>query len=447
MRPRLSTVPALVVIALFMRSPVLYADEWHVATGASGRGTAEAPFGSIQEALDVAQPGDRIAIRPGTYHETVRTIRSGSPGEPITLIADGTRGDVVVTAAGRVLTIRHPYITVEGLVFDGQYGLSDTIKVETGGSHLTFRNNEVRRSSRDLIDLSGPQAVTIDGCLIHHALNAANGRTDAHGIVAGPVQQLTIHNTEIHTFSGDGVQVDPGRSAPGWSSVEVDSVRIWLEPLEDATNGFAAGIVPGENAIDTKASADWPRASLTLRNVTASGFRGGLIGNMAAFNLKEHISATLDGITVFDSEIAFRLRGGGEGDAGAWVTIMNAVVHDVAIGFRYEDDIRNLRIWNSTIGADVPRAFRAASSDMNGIEVRNLLMLGARPVEAAHSSNLVINADSFVDVDRHDYRLTPDSPAVDVGVALPAVSTDRDGTHRPNGSGLDVGAYELRTKN
>ena len=95
----------------------------------------------------------------------------------------------------------------------------------------------------------------IDGSLIHHTLNAANVRTDAHGIVAGAARRLTIRNTEIHTFSGDAFQIDPGRAAPGWGDIVVEGCRFWLQPLPAAVNGFAAGVVPGENAIDTKASA------------------------------------------------------------------------------------------------------------------------------------------------------------------------------------------------
>ena len=76
-----------------------------------------------------------------------------------------------------------------------------------------------------------------------------------------------------------------------------------------AENGFAAGAVPGENAMDTKAAAANVRSRITVRDTIASGFRGGLISNMAAFNFKENVDATVDGVTVFDSEIAFRLRG------------------------------------------------------------------------------------------------------------------------------------------
>jgi hypothetical protein len=418
------------------------AAEWFVAAGGTGAGTSTAPFGRIQQALNVAQPGDVITVGPGTYVESLQTIRSGTASLPIRLRAQGNRGTTLVTYAGRVMRVSHAYMTVEKLVLDAQYAAADAVTVETAGNFATFRNVEVRRSTRDLIDIRAPQGVLIEDSLIHHALNATGGRTDAHGVVAGSARNLTIRNTEIHTFSGDGFQIDPGRNAPGWDNVTIERSRIWLAPLPAAENGFAAGVVPGENAVDTKVGATLPRARITIRDTTAWGFRNGLIGNMAAFNLKENISATVDRVTVYDSEIAFRLRGGDAAPTGAWVTVKNAVVYNARTAFRYEDDIQNLKIWNSTLGSNVASAFQDADSGMGGLEVRNLLTLAPLPAEAAHSSNRRVAADAFVSVAAHNYALAAGSPAIDAGVALSGVTSDRSGTSRPQGSGYDVGAYE-----
>jgi hypothetical protein len=279
--------------------------------------------------------------------------------------------------------------------------------------------------------------VLIDSSLIHHALNPANGRTDAHGIVGGAVRGLTVRNTEIHTFSGDGVQVDAGRSAPGWTDVTIEGCRIWLAPLATAENGFPAGTVPGENAVDTKASPAHPRARITIRNTDAWGFRWPAANNIAAFNLKEFVDATVDGVTVYDSEIAFRLR------FPALVRVQNAVVHSVDVGFRYEDGIRNLRVWNSTLGSGVSRAFVAASSSGSDLNVQNLLVLGSSlPAQAVQPSNLAVGPGAFAEGAAHNYHLSAGSPAIDAGVTLTEVSTDREGTARPQGKAYDIGAYE-----
>jgi len=312
------------------------------------------------------------------------------------------------------------------------------VRVTSAGNFLELRNVEVRRSSRDLIDLGSPEGVVIDGCLIHHALNPVGGRSDAHGVVGGAVRNLTIRDTEIHTFSGDGVQVDPGRTAPGWDQVTVERSKIWLAPLPAPENGFAAGVVPGENAIDTKQAATNIRSRLVVRDTIAFGFRAG-ITNMAAFNLKDYVDATIDGVIVFDSEIAFRLRGAA---AGAHVLVKNTVVHDVLTAFRYEDDIQDLRIWNSTVGLNVTRVFQAASAPAATLDVRNLLTIQPLPAAFLAPSNLRVAVSAFVNAAAHDYHLAASSPAVDAGDRLTDVTVDRDGVERPQGGAYDIGAYE-----
>ena len=432
--------PLAGVIAALLVAPVpsAVAAEYFGAPGGVGTGTASFPFGRIQDALNAARAGDVVTVAPGTYAETVSSVRNGAAGAPITLRAAEPR-TALVTRAGRILNVGHSYLVVDGLVLDGQYGADDTVRVTSNGDFLVLRNIEVRRSSRDLIDMAAPEGVLIETSLLHHALNAAGGRTDAHGVAAGAVHDLTIRATEIHTFSGDGLQVDPGRAAPGWDRVTLEGSTIWLAPLPAPENGFAAGTVTGENAVDTKAAATNVRSRITVRDTVASGFRGGLINNMAAFNFKEYVEVAVEGVTVFDSEIAFRLRGPVE---GALVLVQNAVVHDVATAFRYEDNIQNLRFWNSTLGNNVSRPFQAASAPQATVDVRNLLSIPPLTAEASPASNLRVDASSFVDASGHDYHLVSTSPAVDSGERLGDVTIDRDAVARPQGSAHDVGAYE-----
>lgn len=55
-------------------------------TGRPGApGTAEAPLGSVQDALDEATAGDTVHLRPGLYRERVRFKHSGEYRRPVTL--------------------------------------------------------------------------------------------------------------------------------------------------------------------------------------------------------------------------------------------------------------------------------------------------------------------------------------------------------------------------
>jgi len=432
------------LVALLVGSTPAQATEYHVAEGGAGTGTAADPFGTIQEGLDAAQPGDTVIVAAGTYTESLQTVRDGIDGAPIVLRGDTTDGPVVVTTSGRVLRVDHAHAVFEDLVVDGQYGDADAVDVNDGAHHLVLRRCEVVHSGRDCVDMGAPTDVLIEGCLIHHCLNSDGGRTDAHGVTGGAVGRLTLRDTEIHSFSGDGVQFDPGRELPGWDDVVIEGCHIWLEPLPQAENGFAAGTVPGENAVDTKTHNDAPRASLVIRDSVFSGFRGGLISNMAALNLKENIDATLDRVTLWDNEIALRLRGPtSDHPAGSWVRAQNVVIYDVGAAVRYEDDIENLRLWHLTLGGDVIAPFVEASSDNSVLDVRNLLLLGTTlPAEAVGGSNLVVDGDAFVNAVGHDYHLEVGSPAIDQGEAIPEVTLDHDAVSRPQGAAPDVGAYE-----
>ena len=409
-----------------------WARDWFVAAGGTGDGSMAAPFGTIQRGLDAAMPGDVVRVAAGTYSAAMQTVRAGSADAPITV-----RGEAgaIVSLAGRILTVSHAYHVFEQLELDAQYADQDAVRIETAGTATVLRDVEVRRAQRDCVDMGSPSGVLFERCHIHHCLNATGGRTDAHGIVGAAVRDLTIRDTRIHTFSGDALQFDPGRTIPAWDNIIVEGCTLWLEPLPSAENGFAAGTVTGENAIDTKVPAG-STSHLIVRNTTAYGFRSGLLTNMAAYNMKEGVVADLDRLTIYDSEIALRLR------APATVRVTNAVIYDVLVGVRYEDNIVAPKLYNSTIGAQVTNPFVEASSSATVIDGRNVLVLGASlPGELAGEGSVAVDASSFRDVGGNDYHLMVGSPAIDRGVTID-VAMDRDGVSRPQGAMHDVGAFE-----
>jgi len=359
-------------------------------------------YASISAALSVAREGDIVILHPGTYAEPIRsvaarvTLRGGSGSDP-----------VVITAGSTVLTVEHPGFGVENLILDGQYGAADTVLVldEARGFHM--KGVEVRRSGYDCIDLGSPRDVVIEDSLVHHCLRtvartcveepcpeppdcaAADCRMDAHGIAAGAVRNLKIINTEIHTFSGDGIQVDADRLHPGWDRVVVEGCHIWLQPLSGAVAGFAAGIVPGENAIDTKTplGIDAP-ANLTVHDTLAHGFRGGLV-RMSAFNLKENVRVDVQGVTVHDSQIAFRIRGRtAKSPYAANVRIADSLIYDVGTAIRYEAAIEKIRLRRTTIGPGVVRVFDNQASHSRGvIDGRDILTIATELPEQLDGGN------------------------------------------------------------
>ena len=223
-----NVIPALIglwMLTSFSANAV--AREWVVAPYGAGTGTARAPFGAVRAALLVAQPGDTVLVRAGTYEESVRTVRNGATGAPITLRAENGHGPVVMTTHGTVLQIDHSFVVVEGLVVDAAYAPHTAVKVSAGVQSFVMRHVEVRRSGRDCVNIGAAVNVLIEGSLIHHCLNPTGGRTDAHGIAASAVRGLTVRGTEIHTFSGDAIQLNRTGAAfaPGWDEVLIEGCR------------------------------------------------------------------------------------------------------------------------------------------------------------------------------------------------------------------------------
>lgn len=66
-------------------------NEWFVdaSTSEGGNGSLSHPFSGIQQAAEVARPGDLVRVKPGTYREWVRPQFSGSEEAPIVYVADG----------------------------------------------------------------------------------------------------------------------------------------------------------------------------------------------------------------------------------------------------------------------------------------------------------------------------------------------------------------------
>ncbi len=411
--------------------------EWIVRKGDTGDGSEAFPLGSIQAALDAAQAGDGISILPGNYNEALNTRRNGTAANPIVIQAKEGRGTVTITNNGRVLTVNHAHHQFSQLVLAGQYGQSDLIKVKTAANGWMLYNSEVKETSRDCIDMDSPSNVVISESTIHHCLNAADGRTDAHGIAGASVRGLLIQNTKVHSFSGDAFQIDSGRTSPGWNNVVIEGSEFWLAPLPKAANGFSAGVVPGENAIDTKVRAGY-RPKMTIRNSSFWGYQNGLIANMAALNLKESVDVIVDAVTIYDTDIAFRLR------YPARVQITNAIVHSTNRAVRYEDNIAQVSIWHSTFGKGIHTFFQEASSEATTFDVQNSIFLSTSfPAEVNTARNLVVGDGSFNGVDVRDYHLDTFSPAVDSATPL-GIGTDRFGTKRPLGNGYDMGAVESR---
>ena len=88
-------------------------------------------FATIQAALEKATPGTTINLAAGVYREQPVTVRDGAQGAPITIKGPETGTDrdgrykAVLYGTGRIFSIDHSWITLDGFTIDGQEQLAD----------------------------------------------------------------------------------------------------------------------------------------------------------------------------------------------------------------------------------------------------------------------------------------------------------------------------------
>lgn len=198
---------ALLSLLLFVSS-LTQAATYYVATSGSNSnpGTFAAPFATLQKAHDVANPGDTIYMRGGTYiAQQVSVSRNGVSGGYINVV--NYPGEVPILDA----------------VNDNRPGAA-AIRVSASWWH--FKGLEVRNGYGHGIYLAGGASNNIvELCNAHN-----NTRVQASGagiIVEAGSNNLILNNDSHHngkygTSGGDGIDVN----SPGTGNI-VRGNRVW----------------------------------------------------------------------------------------------------------------------------------------------------------------------------------------------------------------------------
>jgi hypothetical protein len=93
----------IIIFASFSYTSSANGATYYVATTGSdtNSGSTSAPFKTIQKAADVAQAGDTVHVKSGTYNERVSVKNSGTFSNPITFEGErGSNGDWLTTIDG-----------------------------------------------------------------------------------------------------------------------------------------------------------------------------------------------------------------------------------------------------------------------------------------------------------------------------------------------------------
>jgi nitrous oxidase accessory protein NosD len=263
----------LVLLVLpFLAEPALARILYVDANSRGGSGSADAPFKSINQAAQIARPGDTILVRRGIYSGHVKVYKNGRPGAPI--VIKGERGAVI----------------------DGSRTRVDTL-VEIGGSHVVFEGFEVRNASRTGIGLWGTfhsvvrkntvvgsqgagiwvghsqrgrsgqnlveQNVIFDNC----RMNIARKRTSGWpiGIAIAVSDQSIVRSNTVYENHGEGIGVLSSSNVKVHNNTVYDnfSVNIYLD---NAPNSYVQANTIGSTGNRTFFRHKRPPAGVLIAN-------------------------------------------------------------------------------------------------------------------------------------------------------------------------------------
>ncbi len=145
---------------------------------ATGTNTSN-PFCTIAKAATVAQPGDVVYVGTGTYPEAVNPVYSGTPGAPISYIADtsgswtGDAGNVVINGGNTRcyafdVSDGEEYLVIDGFHATNQKdcGGNDGAYFFFDGDQNVYRNLVTYDSGEDGIILGGTGNL-LKNCLVY----------------------------------------------------------------------------------------------------------------------------------------------------------------------------------------------------------------------------------------------------------------------------------------
>ena len=436
----------------------------HVVPGdGGGDGTEGNPFKGLAVAVDAAQPGDIVLLKPGVY-PPVKFPRDGQPGKPITLRGSDAEKcvierpepgfaeksqDVVVDLRGRSqiilerVTVRNgPWgvrmergadLTVRRCnVIDCDVAVAAWAKESRGKRFLVCDNRIVARKGQGMDmgpgagkDVIGDEGVVItgDGHVVCHnyiqgfsdGLSFGSIDIDAQGVSDyGPNTSFDVYGNEICNCLDDGMELDWGRS----------NIRVFRNRVTNSLKGVSCQPVFGGPIY-------------IIRNV--------LVNNQSTF--KFHCEPS--GMVMYHNT-GFSSAGWTGGDWHHGITRNNIFTARYGCVIRTngrdadmdydgllmpETLTRNVAISVGGKGGRTLEEFQTASGLEKHAVVLTLADFAAPGLQLPEM-DYEKKAYPFYKIGEHGLALNPKGKAVDAGEVLPNVN---DGFA---GKGPDLGAYE-----
>lgn len=398
------------------------------ANCATATGTEVDPLCSIGDAIALANPGDTIRIAPGRYSEQIVITKDleliGTGGDEMTIIDGAGAGGSVVTIPNAVDA------TLDGLTVTG--GVSNE-----GGGIRVLGSLFLRNS-------------TVSGNLVQSPYYAAaeGGGIFARGQgVHVELENSTVRDNEVvagkgGTGQGGGVFVQDGTLVIRNSTIDGNRANAQYKPSANTRGG---GILVFRTSLIMSGS--------TLSNNVIAGLGGGLYSLVSPFHVT---NSTVSGNTALRGSAIYKFAGNSIGSLDhVTITKNNRTLSTLPAV------IGDMTIQNSIIAGNnenLPFNILVHSPDLGD----GTVSLGNNVFGVAGSNSpALVAGDSIGDFaapldpmlaplqdnggPTYTHAVLPGSPALDAANPIASQPVDQRGLIRPQGSGPDIGAFELES--
>ena len=478
----------ILIICISLLAPQLYifsasaaGSTYYVSTGGSdsSAGTLAHPWRTIQKAANTVTSGDTVYIRGGTYHEKITL--SNVQGASSAWITFTPYGSETVIVDGYNL----------GGIYDGIFMFMD------GCKYIRITGLELKRTTSHGIFLNGGEInhIRIDHCTIHDCESSAiycysgsqpskyvrniefdnnnvydvnNGYAydDTHtfspqeAISFSNVQGFNIHHNTLSQYGKEGIDAKSGSNS---GSIHHNTITTSLASPAFQWNYNHIGIyIDGFNR---------KNYDILVYSNTITGYGGpGIV-----IGAERPDTGSIEDISIYNNVIAVSYLPGHINFRGI-DSCYDAPFKDISIYsntiytgessnspiriFPSADNITNLLIANNIITGTA--YYLVHFQLLRSTEITGRLTLTHNlyyryggsghnqwkdGIDKTWGNNYVSNDPSFVNKNTFNFHLQESSPAQDTGSLTYAPTNDLDGIPRPQGTNVDIGAYEYLQEN
>lgn len=409
-------------------------------------GTEAAPWLTIQKAANTLVAGDTVYIKEGTYNERFLPKKSGTPGNYITYAAypghsvtlDGTGIDIPYDYGGIIhirgtLTNWISYIKVSGLKVTKSEAMGIFLQY---ASHIIIENCITYDTVKPGLAAYSCDNIIFDGNEVELACNGGMGEClKMHRVNIFEFRNNHVHHGGLGPGGGEGLAIAAATNGKIYNN-RVDHInRIGM--YIDAYSEDIRNVDIYQNIIHSGNQTGLAVANESNKVVENVNIYNNIIYNnqyngieLASWKDDPALPAPLKTIKVINNTV----YNNGHGALYDWGGI-----------YVSNPEVENIIIRNNIISENVHWQIKIRSTvPTNAVTIDHNLIDGFRnhPEEVYGDTHIEGNP-KFVNPALADFHLQEDSPAKDNGSSVDAPLVDFDGITRPQGAGIDIGAFEF----